>query len=403
MTSDVPIRVLYVTAGFPFPLSSGYLRHFHLLGQLAPSHRVHLMSLTGPSFRPRDVDGVQGIVERVSTFSRRTGRATRQVRLLDPTRPDAATRDLTEAVAAEIDRGAADVVVLSGKDTVPVTEVVRGRVPLVVDLCDAASARLTQQLPTASAARRAGLLVRRHGLRRVERRLMDAGDVLLAASARDRDILAHSGGPRAGEAIVVPNGIDLSHWHRRRSTLGDGVVFCGNLGYRPNADAARQLILEVMPHVWARHPEARATVIGTGASVALQAELDAPRVTLTGAVADVRPHLEDGAVFAAPLRIGSGIQNKLLEAMAMELPVVTTTVAAAGLVTNGVRPPVTVADDASVAGTAIADQLDQVLQGATEPRRANRAWVGERFRWDRSGQALAQAIAGVASQERASC
>lgn len=397
MTVEGRLRVVYVTAAFPYPLSSGYLRHFHLLGQLAVEHELHLMSLVGPSFRPEHLGALEKVATRIQTFPHpigaHRGPVDRLARLLDPTRPGAAARALAESLDAEIRRGAVDVVVLSGKDTMAAADTAHGRVPLVVDLCDAASSRLSQELDVAEGARRAGLRLRRRNLRRVERHLAQVGDALLVASVRDRDALAEEGaGERVRRAVVVPNGIDLAYWQRQRPTLGDAVVFCGNLGYRPNADAADHLVHRVMPRVWARHPDAEVLIIGTGASPGLEQSLRHSLVTLTGPVADVREHLERGAVFAAPLRIATGIQNKLLEAMAMELPVVTSTSAAAGLHGLGGSPPIAVADDPAVVAAMIASSLDDAGQGRQRPRDDSRAWVASRFRWERSGELVAGAI-----------
>lgn len=408
MTTPSPaqIRILYVTAGFPFPLSSGYLRHFHLLQHLAPEHHLHLLSLVGPRFRPEHVQGVDGFVDQVSTFARpeQRQRANRLGRLLDPGRPDASTSGLARAVDEEIRRGHVDVVVLTGKETSVVADVVAGRVPLVVDLCDATSSRVTQELRLSNPARRAGLMIRRRNMRRVERHLIDVGDALITASDRDREALVEEGAPvRARHALVVPNGIDLDYWHRGPEQLGESVVFCGNLGYRPNADAATHLTHDVMPHVWKHRPHAPVVIIGTDASPALQRQLQAPRVTLTGSVPDVRPHLEGGAVFAAPLRVAAGIQNKLLEAMAMELPVVTSTVAAAGLIAEGGRPPLTVTDAPEATAAAIVELLDAIEAGQRAPRAEARSWVAERFSWDRSGRALADLVRSANDQELTAC
>lgn len=388
------LRISYITAGFPFPLSSGYLRHHHLLRALAPDHSVRLRSLAGPDFVDDDRAGLEGIVEDVAVF--RDAPRPRVRRAVDQARPEhrPAVRDLRAAIATDVADGV-DVVVLSGKDTASVLDVVPSELPLVIDLCDATSARATQELDWASPSRRAVLRVRRARLRRVERDLVERGDVLLAASARDRDLLIEEGAPaRVQDAMVVPNGIDTERWDRRTPQLGDAVALCANLGYRPNADAARYLVGTIMPRVWTHRPDTPVLVIGTGASRALAAELADPRVTLTGTVDDVRPYLEQAAVVAAPLRAATGIQNKLLEALALQIRVVTSSVAANGL---GPEAPLVVADEPEAFATAVLEHLD----GSRQPDAAARRWVGARFSWGRSGQLLAQALARAVDREPA--
>lgn len=385
-------RIAYVTAGFPFPLSSGYLRHHHLIRTLAPDHAVHLRSLVGHRFDEADVAGVADVVEDVRTFREPAGSASlRRLRRLQPDRR-ADVAALRDVIVADVAAGI-DAVVLSGKETASVLVAVAGRVPVVVDLCDATSARVTQEMRTAGPLRTVGLAARRRGLRRVERRLVLGGDVLVTASARDRELLREEGAPaRVGDALVIPNGIDLDHWHRGADRLGHEVVFCGNLGYRPNADAALHLVEDVMPAVWRQVPGATVSIVGVGASEALSRRLTRPGVVVVGAVPDVRPHLERAAVVAAPLRIATGIQNKLLEAMAMEVPVVTSTVAASGL---GRGAPVSVADDPVRAAAAVVDRLRAVAAGDDAPDAGARSWVGGRFDWSASGGLLADALGGL--------
>lgn len=390
-------RVVYVTAALPFPLDSGYLRHHHLLRRLAADHDVALRSLGGPRFVPAHREAMAGVVDDVEVFVDPTPStaARRRLRHVRPAhRP--AVRRLRAAVARDLAAGA-DALVLTGKDTVSVLDVVPDDLPVVVDLCDATSARVTQEMAWAPPARRVLLATRRRDLRRVERRLVERGDVLLTASARDRDLLAAEGAPPAVRAAtVVANGVDVEHWRRRSPHLGRSVVLCGNLAYRPNADAARRLVGTVMPRVWRDRPDADVLIIGPGASPGLRAELDRSRVRLTGRVDDVRPHLEQGAVAAAPLRIATGIQNKLLEALALELPVVTTSVGAAGL---GTGAPVVVADDPTAAAHHLVALLDAAGTGDAPPATAGRAWVAEHFSWDRSARLLADALDRVVTRE----
>ncbi len=394
-------RVLYVTAAFPFPLHSGYLRHHHLLRHLSQDHHLHLVSLAGPGFEDGHIAGVDHFVDRVDVVRRNAnGRNHKLRRLLDPGRLDDTTRRLVDLVDREIRAGAVDVIVLTGKETAPVLDAAADRVPVVADLCDATSSRIGQEMVLAGSVRRMGLRVRRHRMRRIERQLIERAQALTIASERDRVSLHDEGAPeRVRRAVVLPNGIDLRYWHRGTDHLGASVVFCGNLAYSPNADAARHLVLDVMPRVWAQRPDVEVRLVGVGASSELMKTLGGRRVTFTGAVDDVRPHLEDGAVFVAPLRIATGIQNKLLEAMAMEVPVVTTSVGAAGVAVDG-APPVTVADTVDQLAAAV---LRATAAPSAVPHHAARRWVAERFDWTVSARAMADAIASARGRELSPC
>ena len=168
-------------------------------------------------------------------------------------------------------------------------------------------------------------------------------------------------------------------------------MFCGNLGYTANSDAALHLVVDVMPHVWRRRPDAEVVLVGRNPSPSLRQAVRSPQVTVTGLVPDVRPYLDDAAVFAAPLRFGAGVQNKVLEAMSMEVPVVASPLAAGGLRIGGQNPPVAVADDPAVMAAQIIDRLDGAVADPS-PDRAAREWVTDRFVWTRSARQVADAV-----------
>ena len=115
-----------------------------------------------------------------------------------------------------------------------------------------------------------------------------------------------------------------------------------------------------------------------------------PGVTVTGLVDDVRPYLVAASVFAAPLRFGSGIQNKVLEALAMGVPTVASANGSAGLITDeGIRPPLTVASpkDPVAFAAAIVDRL-RAVDADPSPHVDGRTFVERHFTWTRSGELL---------------
>jgi hypothetical protein len=388
------MRVLYVTSGFPYPLTSGYLRHFHLTDALSRAdHDVTLASLVGPSTTADDVATMASRVERVITARRPDSRARRSVGRaaeLAGIRP----ADDVRALVRRIRRLAGhtfDVVLLSGKRATPVLDAI-GTTPVVVDLCDATSQRLEGMAHAGSGIARKRILLELGFVRRAERRLIGRAASLLVASERDREAMA-ANGVAAERLIVLPNGVDASFWERRSDLLGsDLVVMTGVMDYEPNVDAAITLIESVMPMVRKAIPSVRLEIVGRDPSPQLRASADqAPATTVTGFVDDVRPHLEAASVFAAPLRFGAGIQNKLLEAMAMSVPSVTSTLAAAGLAIDGSMPPVTVADEPRAFADALIGRL-QAARWDPRPDRSARAYVVDHFSWQRSGSRLVEII-----------
>ncbi len=131
---------------------------------------------------------------------------------------------------------------------------------------------------------------------------------------------------------VIPNGVD-SQYFRSRSTRRDPnvLVFVGRMDYFPNVDGMLYFTKDIFPIVRRSVPNAQLRIVGSNPSRAVRDLATVPGITVTGHVPDVRPYLEDAAVAVAPLRLARGTQNKILEAMAMSMPVVATSAAAKGI------------------------------------------------------------------------
>jgi len=142
-----------------------------------------------------------------------------------------------------------------------------------------------------------------------------------------------------GRIETIGNGVDTEQYAPSEalpSPFAAGslpVVFTGAMDYWPNVDGVRWFAEEVMPRVLDALPSAHFTIVGMRPTAAVKA-LASAHVTVTGTVPDVRPYLQHAAVVVAPLRVARGIQNKILEAMAMARPVVATDACGAGLPTN---------------------------------------------------------------------
>lgn len=131
---------------------------------------------------------------------------------------------------------------------------------------------------------------------------------------------------------VVRNGIALDEFRpvERRGGAA-AVIFTGAMDYLPNVDAVRYFCDEILPAVRRRVPETRFYIVGLNPTAGVRRLADIPGVVVTGEVPDVRPYYHRASVAVAPLRIGRGVQNKVLQAMAMGVPVVASSVAQRGL------------------------------------------------------------------------
>ena len=215
-----------------------------------------------------------------------------------------------------------------------------------------------------------------------ERRSCNAFDAVIGVSEQDCETMRLS---YAIESVAaVPTGVDTDFFRPSGflPPTSSKMVFTGSMDWMPNEDAIRFFIKEILPLVQREVPDATLTVVGRNPStVLLNIARDHDGIVVAGRVNDVRPFMEEAACFIVPIRIGGGTRVKIYEAMAMEKPVVSTTVGAEGLpVTDGVD--VLLADDPKEFAAAVVKLLrDENLARAIGARAA--ANVRARFGWER--------------------
>ncbi|MDM8528220.1 glycosyltransferase [Anaerolineales bacterium HSG24] len=169
--------------------------------------------------------------------------------------------------------------------------------------------------------------------RHYEGRLQEKFKRVLVTSPLDREALERISSNKNGDRLVVlPNGVDLDYFQpmdleRAPST----VIFTGKMSYHANIAAGLDLATKVMPLVWQDMPTAKLVIAGKDPSAELRALTSDSRIDVTGTVPDLRPYLAQATIAVTPIRYGVGIQNKVLEAMAMATPVVSSPQAVSAL------------------------------------------------------------------------
>ena len=165
--------------------------------------------------------------------------------------------------------------------------------------------------------------------RRFERFMFTPYCRTVVVSDQDRDeLLRHN---PALSINVIPNGVDLEHFESHNTAREAAtLLFTGNFEYTPNVDAALYLANVVMPKVRSQLPEAKLWLVGNAPPPELQA-LASDHIIVTGHVPDLRPCLQEATAFISPLRLGAGIKNKVLEALALGCPVVATPLSVDGI------------------------------------------------------------------------
>jgi glycosyltransferase involved in cell wall biosynthesis len=180
---------------------------------------------------------------------------------------------------------------------------------------------------------------------------------------------------------VVPNGVDLDYF-QPQDTPRDPLrlVFTGKMSYHANIAAVEDLAHIIMPLVWEHQPDASLQIVGKDPAPVIQALGQHPNITVTGFVPDMRPYLAQAAAAVSTVRYGVGIQNKVLEAMAMATPVVCSPQASSALTAQPGRDLLVGATPEAVAEHIVA-LLSAPAQGAALGA-AGRRYVETNHTWD---------------------
>ncbi len=232
-----------------------------------------------------------------------------------------------------------------------------------------------------------------------ERKIARAFDATLFVSEAEADLFRRLAPESVGRVHAVANGVDCDYFDPRRPydnpyAVGDlPIVFTGAMDYWPNVDAVTWFARQVMP-LLAGHSRLRFFIVGSNPSPLVQALGQDPRITVTGRVPDVRPYLAHAAAAVAPLRVARGIQNKVLEAMAMGRPIVASPAALEGIGPEAAKY-LAQAHSPDEFAAAIARILDG--KGPAALATAVSACARESYGWGRSFARLDELLGGASS------
>lgn len=363
--------ILFLAHRVPYPPDRGdKVRSHHVMRHLATLGRVHLATFADD---PRDLGHDAAlkrwcasavVVPRTKGNKRAAVEAVASGRAVSLAAFDHAA--MRAAVARLLDERRYDAIyVYSGQMAQYLPDDAR----FVMDFVDLDSAKFAAYAEDARGPMRWMLRRETRLLGAFERRVADRAQATLFVSAAEAALF---GGP----AQAVENGIDTGFFDPAAVTpvaeAGPLIVFTGQMDYRPNIDAVRWFVREVLPGV-----PGRFAIVGRNPTAAVRA-LAGERVIVTGEVADVRGWITAADVVVAPLLLARGVQNKVLEAMAMARPVVASTAAAEGIDHDG---SIRVAGDAAAFVDEIRALLDDPVAADTLGRAA-RARTIARYGWD---------------------
>lgn len=330
------MKILYLCHRFPFPPKrGGKIRPFNMIRHFAASgHRVTVCSLARSAEEAREGAGLAGHCAgyRLIQVSNPV-QALRMVARLPTPVPSTLgfffSPEMRRTVRALLDEEHYDLIFVHCSSVAQYVEHVQG-IPKVLDFGDMDSQKWLEYAQYKPFPLSIGYWLEGVKMQREEMRLARKFDLCTATTRAEHDTLRGYGVD--AETAWFPNGVDAEFFRPDGQGYdADTLSFIGRMDYYPNQECMIEFCRETLPLLRARRPAVKLLIVGADPSPAIRRLGEIPGVTVTGSVADVRPFVLRSCAMVAPLNIARGTQNKILEAMAMGVPVITSSAGAGGV------------------------------------------------------------------------
>jgi polysaccharide biosynthesis protein PslH len=400
-------EILFLAHRVPYPPDRGdRMRSWHLLRHLGRHARVHLAAFTEldsdqDQVAPMraalgEVLGEIHLERRVLDGAKWALRALwRRESVVNAAYHSRTMHAFVERIVAE--RPIETIVAFSFQ----MAQYVRSGPRFVMDFCDVDSAKFAGYAEQDRSLDRLIHWREARKVRRLESEIAGRADVSLFITDAELSLFRQQAGTIEADVRALSNGIDLDFYDPTApfdmagfKHGGPLLVFTGQMSYRPNIEAVTAFAEKVLPLVRRRCPDAQFAIVGRDPARAVNDLADRPGIIVTGEVPDVRPWLVAATVVVAPLAIARGVQNKVLEAMAMARPVVASPGAYHGIEAEPGRDLI-VAEAPEEQAEAILALIADPERAATMGKAARRRMV-EGYSWDAQLAPLTE-IAGLAA------
>ena len=387
------MNILFLSLRCPFPPNRGdRIRNYYFIKYLAESHRVTLISFIESDDEIRDAQPLNRFCQRIEYVPFDRGEAFFRSALgFFSAQPLQVHYWRSQRMQQKIEQVLAeDQFDLIHAHLFRMGQYVsdQEQIPKVLDLCDSLALNLNRRSKLDRSFRLPLLKLEEYRVRRYEVEMVQSFDHGVVVAECDYDYLLEQNPDL--QLTVIPVGVDPSYFSSVETSEvaappNQHLLFTGTMNYFPNVDAVRYFHDRILPIIQRHLPSVHLSIVGTNPDESIQ-QLAGDRVTVTGAVPDTRPYFEQATVFVSPMRSGSGLQVKHLEAMAMGVPIVTTMLGASGM-------DAVAGEHLLVAETpqVFAEQIIGLLQDDVRREKiglAGQALVRQKYDWRILGQRL---------------
>jgi sugar transferase (PEP-CTERM/EpsH1 system associated) len=322
------MKIFILLSRFPYPLEKGdKLRAFHQIKELSKKHEIILCALTDEKIAQSSIDILAKYCKHIELIKLPKFNIYWNLlrQLLFTNKSLQVAYFYNSAAQKKIDsylkKYQPDHIYCQ---LIRVTEYVRNSsIKKTLDYMDALARGMERRVDDAPFYLKWFLKTETTRLKRYEHFIFNDFDNKVIISEQDRKLIVNINND---DITVVPNGVDYNTYKTQELPKKYDLIFTGNMAYPPNIDSVVYLVNYIMPIVWEKLPNINIVIVGAKPTAKVL-KLKSDKVSVTGWIEDISAYYSQSKIFVAPMQIGTGLQNKLLEAMAMKLPCVTSQLA----------------------------------------------------------------------------
>ncbi len=382
------LNILLLSAEPPYPPTHGGARllSYHRLKQLSPRHDFTLMTFLETPEDREFIAPTREFCKSVQVFERKQhqGKPTLRERFQAPFYRMVYTEEFAAALTRELATNKYNLVQVDAAGMAVYTPLLAGHKKVATPNDSITLAYRNRLLMTRGLKQQLRTRYLMHLVKQFEQRFYQQYDACIFVAEGDREEI-RSLCPKL-PVHVISLGIDLNYFRPGPPELEeeDRLVFTGTMDFGPNIDSACWLVKEILPRIHNVRPNVKVEIVGRNPTAEVVALGKHRHVTVTGFVPDLRAHVTNAAVYVCPMRFGSGMKNKMLEAMAMGKAIVTTPAGTSGIAAKPGQEYLVAEEPA-----AFAEAVLGLLADREKRRRlaqASRVFVEKHYTWERMAE-----------------
>ena len=385
------MKLIYLTSRFPYPINKGdKLRSYHQIKELSKQNDIYLISLSETKIPNSSIDELYKYCKSVHIYHiSLINRFFNLFKTFINNRPFQVNYFYNYKIQKKINSNISAI-----KPDHIFCQLVRTAlyvkdehsIPKTLDYMDALSKGLERRIKISKFWQKPFVKMEWQRMKRFENLAFEFFSNHIIISSSDRNEIAHINNKNIK---IIPNGIDANYYQKILTDKIYDLIFIGNLSYVPNIEAAKYISKKIFPLLQEKVPNIKILISGSNPAKKVL-RLSNENIKVTGWVDDIRETYCSGKVFFAPMSLGSGLQNKLLEAMSLGIPCITSNLCNESLGATDMKN--------IIIGNSVEQYISQILNILSKPEliseigKNGREFVNKKFSWESSNKILMEIL-----------